>query len=206
MQAYITFFCQLTIIPQEAVLWNLSIRENVDPTGSASDDDVWNALEEVNMKANVKALDGGLEHTVAEGGANFSVGQRQLFCIARALLRKPKVLVLDEATASIDRETDRKVQDIIRKSFKECTLLVIAHRLNTIMDSSKILMLHDGEVAEFGPPLELMKDPNGKFTSLVNATGAQTAQTLRKIATGELKVSEVDVDVDVGVEDEAGEE
>ena len=113
---------------------------------------MWNALAAVGLRTlleNEVLYAGGLNFMVAEGGANFSVGQRQLFCIARALLRKSKILMLDEATASIDRETDRFIQKMIRESFQNVTTMVIAHRLNTIMDFDRILVFDDGQVSFF---------------------------------------------------------
>jgi ATP-binding cassette subfamily C (CFTR/MRP) protein 1 len=103
---------------------------------------------------------------VAEGGENLSVGQRQLICLARALLRKTKILVLDEATAAVDLETDSLIQTTIRKEFKECTILTIAHRLNTIMDSNRVLVLDKGTIGEFDSPSNLLSNHNSIFYSL----------------------------------------
>jgi len=114
------------------------------------------------MKAHVESLPGKLNEDVAEGGDNFSAGQRQLICIARALLRKPKVLVLDEATASIDNETDAMIQRMVRHAFKDCTVLTIAHRLHTIVDSDKILVLDQGNLAEYDSPQALLAKPEGE--------------------------------------------
>jgi len=114
---------------------------------------------------------------LTEGGANLSVGQRQLVCLARAILRNSTVLVLDEATANVDAETDDFIQAAIRKRFAHCTVITIAHRLNTIMDSDRILVMDDGRVAEFGPPQVLLSDPNGHFTQLVALTGSHTSIT-----------------------------
>jgi ABC-type multidrug transport system fused ATPase/permease subunit len=125
-------------------------------------------LESVNMKPHIETLPKALLEEVAEGGENFSAGQRQLICIARALLRNPKILVLDEATASIDNETDAFIQTMIRKSFKDCTVLTIAHRLHTIRDSSKIVVLEQGNLVEFDAPDQLLEKTGDKavFKSL----------------------------------------
>ena len=134
------------------------------------------------MVKNLPVNDGGdkLEYVVTEGGTNFSVGQRQLLCMARALLLDPKILLLDEATAQIDQVTDSMLQRMIRENFKEKTVLTIAHRLETIMDSDRILVLDDGNLAEFASPSELLKNvtTSGLFRSLVYAEGEENAARL----------------------------
>jgi ABC-type multidrug transport system fused ATPase/permease subunit len=125
-------------------------------------------LKKVQMAEAIAILPKGLEEVVSEGGENFSQGQRQLLCIARSLLRKPKILVMDEATASIDNTTDALIQTMIRQNFADATILTIAHRLNTIMDSNRILVLDDGEIAEFDTPEVLLQKKNGVFRALVN--------------------------------------
>ena len=128
------------------------------------------------MSEVIAALPEGLDYQVAEGGENFSQGQRQLLCIARSVLRKPKILVMDEATASIDNATDANIQTMIRENFGDATVLTIAHRLNTIMDSDRVLVLDDGRIAEFNTPEALLQKENGMFRSMVEKSrDAKTA-------------------------------
>lgn len=126
------------------------------------------ALKKVQLAEVVAVLPGGLDEQVVEGGENFSMGQRQLLCIARSLLRRPKILVMDEATASIDNTTDAAIQQMIRENFADATILTIAHRLNTIMDSDRVLVLDDGRVAEFDSPSALLSKTDGIFKSMVD--------------------------------------
>jgi ATP-binding cassette subfamily C (CFTR/MRP) protein 1 len=162
----------LSIIPQDPVLFSNTVRYNLDPFANASDEEVWEVLKKVRMAEVIAALPGGLLEEVAEGGENFSQGQRQLLCIARSLLRKPKVLVMDEATASIDNETDAAIQQMIRENFKDATVLTIAHRLNTIMDSDRVLVLDDGRVAEYDSPEKLLAKEDSLFKTMIDKSRA----------------------------------
>ena len=134
------------------------------------------------MKAVVSSLAGGLNCKISDGGLNFSMGQRQLICMARAVLRNNKILILDEATANVDPETDRLIQMTIRETFSDCTVLTIAHRLNTIMDNDRILVVDAGQVVEFGHPYELLRKTDGFLKQLVDQTGLETASLLTQIA------------------------
>lgn len=134
------------------------------------------------LKHAVSSLAGGLDSKISEGGSNFSIGQRQLICLARAIIRNNKILVLDEATASVDPYTDGLIQTTIRRKFADCTVLTIAHRLHTIMDSDKILVMDAGRAVEFEHPYKLLQDPEGLFYKLVLQTGADMAQDLISVA------------------------
>jgi ABC-type multidrug transport system fused ATPase/permease subunit len=159
----------VSIIPQDPVLFSGTIRANLDPFGQISDADLWSALKKVNLLETVAALPDGLSFVVAEGGENFSIGQRQLICLARALVRRSKLLLLDEATSSVDYETDAFIQKTIKEEFKFCTVLTIAHRLSNILDSDKVLVMDAGEVAEYDSPSNLLKDPKSFLFRLFNA-------------------------------------
>ncbi len=162
---------KLTIIPQDPVLFAGSLRMNLDPFDSYQDENIWKVLELSRLKDFVSGLEVGLDHTISEGGENLSVGQRQLVCLGRALLRKSKVLILDEATAAVDLETDEFIQSTIRKEFAGCTVLTIAHRLNTIMDYDKIMVLDKGRLVEFAPPQQLLDDATTVFHSMAKDAG-----------------------------------
>uniref|UniRef100_A0A8C9HUR6 Multidrug resistance-associated protein 1 n=2 Tax=Piliocolobus tephrosceles TaxID=591936 RepID=A0A8C9HUR6_9PRIM len=161
---------KITIIPQDPVLFSGSLRMNLDPFSQYSDEEVWTSLELAHLKGFVSALPDKLDHECAEGGENLSVGQRQLVCLARALLRKTKILVLDEATAAVDLETDDLIQSTIRTQFEGCTVLTIAHRLNTIMDYTRVIVLDKGEIQEYGAPSDLLQQ-RGLFYNMAKDAG-----------------------------------
>jgi ABC-type multidrug transport system fused ATPase/permease subunit len=162
----------LSIIPQDPVMFSNTVRYNLDPFNTKSDEELWDVLKKVRLGDVIVGLPKGLDEQVSEGGENFSQGQRQLLCIARSLLRKPKILVMDEATASIDNETDAAIQEMIRENFADATVLTIAHRLNTIMDSDRILVLDDGRIAELDTPHNLMAKEDGHFKAMVERSRA----------------------------------
>uniref|UniRef100_A0A1Q3FS39 ABC-type glutathione-S-conjugate transporter n=2 Tax=Culex tarsalis TaxID=7177 RepID=A0A1Q3FS39_CULTA len=162
---------RLTIIPQDPVMFSGTMRLNLDPLNVHSDEEIWTALEHAHLKAFVKALPAGINHEVSESGENLSVGQRQLICLARALLGKTRVLILDEATAAVDLETDDLIQRTIRTEFRHCTVLTIAHRLNTIMDSDKVIVLNKGQIEEFAAPSELLQTKTSAFYSMAKDAG-----------------------------------
>ncbi|XP_078099628.1 ATP-binding cassette sub-family C member 4 isoform X1 [Sander vitreus] len=173
---------KMSIIPQDPVLFTGSMRKNLDPFNHHTDEDLWKALEEVQLKSVVEELPGKLETVLAESGSNFSVGQRQLVCLARAILRKNRILVIDEATANVDPRTDELIQKTIRDKFRECTVLTIAHRLNTIIDSDRILVLDAGKIHAYDEPYTLLQDPDGIFYKMVQQTGKQEAAALQQAA------------------------
>ena len=164
---------RLTIIPQDPTLFAGSLRINLDPFAAHSDDKVWAALEKAHLKDWAAELEGGLDYQVVEGGENLSVGQRQLVCLVRALLRQAKVLVMDEATAALDLDTDALIQATIRAEFEDCTVITIAHRVNTIIDSDLVLVLDKGHLVESGNPSQLAADSSTLFYGLVKEASAK---------------------------------
>ncbi|NXI71277.1 MRP1 protein, partial [Anseranas semipalmata] len=160
----------LNIIPQDPILFSGTLQSNLDPLGKYSDLELWEALELCDLKGFVESLPKKLLHEISEGGENLSVGQRQLVCLARVLLRKTKILVLDEATASVDMETDNLVQSTIKREFCNCTILTIAHRLHTVMDSERVLVLDAGRILEYDTPHNLLKQ-KGAFSEMVAEAG-----------------------------------
>lgn len=167
---------KITIIPQNPVLFSGTIRSNIDPFDDYADAEVWQALDGCGMKIKIESMPGLLQAEVAEYGENLSAGMRQLLVLGRALLKQCKILLLDEATSSVDFETDREIQRTIRESFKGCTVLTIAHRINTILDSDKILVMKDGLVHEFAPPKELLNDKDSTFSTIVSHAEAEQHQ------------------------------
>jgi len=164
---------KLGIIPQNPVLFSGTIRSNIDPFDECSDEQIWNALGKCGMKAAVEVMPDLLLAPIAEYGDNLSQGQRQLLCLGRALLKQCRVLLLDEATSSVDYETDREIQRTLREEFSSSTVLTIAHRVNTIMDSDKILVMKDGLAEEFASPEELLDDSNSLFSDIVRHAKAE---------------------------------
>jgi ABC-type multidrug transport system fused ATPase/permease subunit len=166
---------RIAMIPQDPVLFQASIRFNLDPAAEFSDEQLYAVLDELEVRALVDQLPEKLQHPVSEGGSNFSVGERQLLCLVRAMLRQTRVVLLDEATASVDYETDARIQKTIRGDrFARSTLLVIAHRLLTVIDSDLIILMDQGKVAEMGPPKELYAQKK-LFARLVDDGGAAAA-------------------------------
>uniref|UniRef100_A0A3B4GQP1 Multidrug resistance-associated protein 4-like n=1 Tax=Pundamilia nyererei TaxID=303518 RepID=A0A3B4GQP1_9CICH len=173
---------KMSIIPQDPVLFTDSVRKNLDPFNQHTDEDLWKALEEVQMKSVVEELPGKLETVLAESGSNFSVGQRQLLCLARAVLRKNRILIIDEATANVDPRTDELIQKTIREKFRDCTVLTIAHRLNTIIDSDRILVLDSGTIQELDCPFTLLQNKEGALYKMVQEMGQAEAAALLESA------------------------
>ncbi|XP_057311415.1 ATP-binding cassette sub-family C member 4-like isoform X1 [Hydractinia symbiolongicarpus] len=172
----------LSIIPQDPIMFSGSLRKNLDPFNEYTDADVWEAIEEVQLKESVMELPGKLQTEITEAGSNLSVGERQLLCLARALLKKNKIIVIDEATANVDMETDALIQQTIREKFKECTVLTVAHRLNTVMDSDRVMVMEGGKIVEFDEPYELLQNRTGYFRKLVDQAGRNEASRLEILA------------------------
>ncbi|KAG7207749.1 hypothetical protein KM043_009361 [Ampulex compressa] len=169
-------------LAKDPVLFSGTLRRNLDPFNEFSDKALWETLEEVELKDAIVSAGTGLESRVLDRGSNYSVGQRQLVCLARAILRNNRILMLDEATANVDPQTDAFIQGTIRKKFATCTVLTVAHRLNTIMDSDKVLVMDKGRMAEYDHPHILLQNNYSQFTSLVKETGRAMYDQLVKIA------------------------
>eukprot|EP00939_MAST-03C_sp_MAST-3C-sp1_P004042 g4042.t1 len=190
---------RMLVVSQEALVFSGPLRKTLDPFDEQTDRSIWSAVRMLEMDATILRMSSSSTTTaekdvsdtdvaralrlpVQDGGSNFSVGERQLLCFIRAVLQKPKILILDEATASCDAHTDATIQRAIRKHFQGTTMLIIAHRLNTIMDCDKILVMEQGQAVEFASPGELLRNPDSLFSGLVASTGKENAAELRRSA------------------------
>ncbi|KAF2073017.1 hypothetical protein CYY_005663 [Polysphondylium violaceum] len=160
---------RLGIIPQDPFIFSGSIRMNLDPYEEYTDQEIWEALEKVQLKTMVQGLPLKMDSLVSENGEGLSVGQKQLLCLSRALLRNSKIVLMDEATASLDYQTDYIIKQTVKNNFQNSTVLTIAHRLDTIIDSDKILVIDKGQMVEFDSPQNLVNNPNSRFAQIVNA-------------------------------------
>lgn len=166
-----TLRSRLSIITQAPVLFKGTLRKYLDPFNAYADDQLWHALRKVNLFDNISALDGKLDAPLEENGSNFSVGERQLLCMSRALLSNSRIVVMDEATAAIDQATDALLQKVIRTEFKNSTVITIAHRLDTVLDSDRIMVLDAGKIVQFDSPETLIAKGSGHFYDLANEGG-----------------------------------
>mmetsp|Transcript_9368 Transcript_9368/g.17259 ORF Transcript_9368/g.17259 Transcript_9368/m.17259 type:complete len:1422 (-) Transcript_9368:53-4318(-) len=183
---------KVSIVPQNPMLFSGTIRSNMDPFDAYKEDKMWEALEACTLKNAVTEL-GGLDSPVSEFGGNLSQGQRQLLVLSRALLNNTRILLLDEATSSLDHASDVAIQKSLRTSFKKATCITIAHRLQTVVDSDRILVLDSGSVLEYDSPAELLNDPNSAFSGMVAELGPKLADRMRRKARGSLgRLSESD--------------
>ncbi|CAD5123707.1 DgyrCDS12027 [Dimorphilus gyrociliatus] len=172
----------ISIIPQDPILFTGTLRENMDPFSEFSDEEIWNVLRNVQMKNKIFGIVGQLLSPVEASGSNFSAGERQLLCLARAMLRKNKILIIDEATANVDSNTDSLIQEVVRERFENCTVLTIAHRLETIIDSDRVFVVDAGRIAENDHPYNLLQNEAGLFYKLVEQGGKKKADSLRQSA------------------------
>jgi len=159
---------RIAVIPQDPFIFSGTIRDNLDPTGEYAEQELWSALELCHLAERVSNW-GGLSVDVLERGKLLSTGQKQLLCLARALLLKAKVICVDEATASVDLETDRLIQQTIRRAFRSSTVLTIAHRTETIMDSDRVIVMSAGQIVECDTPSKLLENSASQFYKLVNS-------------------------------------
>jgi ATP-binding cassette subfamily C (CFTR/MRP) protein 4 len=173
---------RLSIIPQEPMLFTGTVRSNLDPFNEHADDRLWHVLRELQLHDIVKQMPGALSAHVSDGATAFSVGQKQLLCLARAMLRESRVLVLDEATANCDPLTDQLIQKTVRKEFAGRTILIVAHRLQTVIDADRILLMDAGQVVEFDSPARLLARPDSSFSQLVRSSGPNAEYHLKKLA------------------------
>ena len=163
----------MAVITQDPVLFGGTLKRNLDPSSQYTDEDLWTGLRDVQLKTLVENLPGKLEFKLKECGTNLSVGERQLVCLARALVQKSKIIIMDEATANVDFKTDRLIQEVIRDKFKDSTVITIAHRLNTILDYDKVLVLDGGQIVEFDKPEVLIRQ-SGLFAEMIGSQNQST--------------------------------
>ncbi|VBB26660.1 unnamed protein product [Acanthocheilonema viteae] len=189
----------MAVIPQDPTLFVGTIRFNIDPNNEFTDDQIWMSLEKTYLKDMVSSLDQKLDSPVTEGGRNISVGERQLFCMARALLRRVRIVVLDEATGSLDNATDRHIQKCLREAFVDCTVMIIAHRLENVLGLDKILHMEQGKIVEYDTVQNLMKDENHPLRRLLDdqkllqALEVQKEQSIMKMAENSEEASKTSI-------------
>ncbi|XP_070327220.1 LOW QUALITY PROTEIN: ATP-binding cassette sub-family C member 4-like [Odocoileus virginianus] len=162
---------KMSVVSQEPVLFTGTMRKNLDPFNEHTDEELWNALEEVNLKKSIKGLPAKMDIELAESGSNLSVGQRQLVCLARAILRKNQILIIDKATSNVDPRTGELIQKRIHEKFSQCTVLTITHRLSTIIDTDGIIVLDSGTGKEFGKSYTLLQNRESLFYKMVQQLG-----------------------------------
>uniref|UniRef100_A0A6B2LI23 ABC transporter domain-containing protein n=1 Tax=Arcella intermedia TaxID=1963864 RepID=A0A6B2LI23_9EUKA len=161
----------IAMIPQSPTIFSGTIRSNLDPFGEYTDEDLWEAIDATHLSAQINNFPEKLDASVSEGGSNLSVGTKQLMCLARALLKKSKILIMDEATANVDYETDVIIQTTIKKAFANATVITVAHRINTILNYDKVMVLEKGKISEFKNPQKLLSNPDSIFSSLAKESG-----------------------------------
>ncbi len=177
---------RIAIIPQTAFIFVGTVKYNLDPIGHYTEEELWEVLKEVRLDKKIRSLKGGMQHQISYSQSVFSVGEKQLLCLARAILRKAKIVVLDEATANVDYETDSFIQKKIKEKFKGCTIFTIAHRLSTIIDYDRIMVMDAGKVVEYDHPYKLLVESigdeaitaKGAFSTLVKNTGEAASRKL----------------------------
>ncbi|XP_057563261.1 ATP-binding cassette sub-family C member 4-like [Hippopotamus amphibius kiboko] len=173
---------KMSVVSQEPVLFTATMRKNLDPFNEHTDEELWNALEEVQLKEAIKVLPDKMDTELAESGLNLSVGQRQLVCLARAILRKNQILIIDKATSNVDPRTDELIQKKIHEKFAQCTVLTITHRLSTVIDSDKIMVLDSGTLKQYGPPCELLQATDSLFYRMMQQLGKAEATAITERA------------------------
>ncbi|KAG8658340.1 ABC transporter C family member 3 isoform X2 [Manihot esculenta] len=171
---------RLSIIPQDPTMFEGTVRSNLDPLEEYTDEQIWEALDKCQLGEEVRKKDKKLDSTVAENGENWSMGQRQLVCLGRVLLKKSKVLVLDEATASVDTATDNLIQQTLREHFSDCTVLTIAHRITSVLDSDMVLLLSHGLIEEYDTPTRLLENSSSSFAQLVAEYSSRSKSSFEK--------------------------
>lgn len=164
----------LTIIPQDPFLFSGTVRENLDPMRKQSDDQLWSAVRKAHLGDAIESL-GGLDCTVEDRGRPFSVGQQQLLCLARAIVSAARIVCVDEATANVDLETDRLVQEVLRTALCDCTVITVAHRVETVIGSDRVIVMASGQAVEIGHPNILLRDPESEFSRFVAASSSTTS-------------------------------
>ncbi|KAF5206531.1 ABC transporter ATP-binding protein/permease VMR1 [Thalictrum thalictroides] len=160
--------CKLSIIPQDPTMFEGTVRTNLDPLAEYTDEQIWEALDKCQLGDEVRKKEGKLDSPVAENGGNWSMGQRQLLCLGRVVLKRSKILVLDEATSSVDTATDNLMQKTLKQHFSESTVIIIAHRIKSVLDSNLVLVLDNGQLVEYDSPDKLLKNKSSSFAKLVN--------------------------------------